>query len=98
VPTWLLRYRREWLRADIVAGLIRRERRRPAGRCVRTDRGPSSLGRLDRGARRTACLRPARSTPKFEFTRGKIVKVVFDVADDAYVDVERELTAAIARD
>lgn len=36
--------------------------------------------------------------PKFEFTGGRIVKVVFDVADDAYVDVERELAAAIARD
>lgn len=36
--------------------------------------------------------------PKFEFTGGKIIKVVFDVADDAYMDVERELAAAIARD
>jgi hypothetical protein len=36
--------------------------------------------------------------PKFEFTRGRIVKVVFDVADDAYVDVEQEMAAAIARD
>ena len=37
-------------------------------------------------------------TPKFAFTGGRIVKVVFDVADDAYIDVERELPAAIARD
>jgi arylsulfatase len=37
-------------------------------------------------------------TPKFEFTGGEIVKVVFDVADDAYVDVERQLAAAMARD
>jgi hypothetical protein len=37
-------------------------------------------------------------TPKFEFTGGRIVKVVFDIADDAYVDVEHELAAAIARD
>jgi arylsulfatase len=37
-------------------------------------------------------------TPAFEFTGGRIVKVVFDVADDAYVDVERELAAAMARD
>jgi hypothetical protein len=37
-------------------------------------------------------------TPKFEFTNGKIVKVVFDVADDAYVDVEAHLAAAMARD
>jgi arylsulfatase A-like enzyme len=37
-------------------------------------------------------------TPKFEWTGGQIHKVVFDVADDAYVDVERHLAAAIARD
>ena len=37
-------------------------------------------------------------TPKFQFTRGKIVKVVFDVADDAYVDVEAHMAAAMARD
>jgi arylsulfatase len=37
-------------------------------------------------------------TPKFEFTGGTIVKVVFDVADDAYVDVERHFAAAMARD
>ena len=36
--------------------------------------------------------------PKFEFTGGRIVKVVFDVGDDAYIDVERELAAAMARD
>jgi len=36
--------------------------------------------------------------PKFEFTGGRIVKVVYDVADDAYVDLERELAAALARD
>lgn len=37
-------------------------------------------------------------TPKFEFTGGQIKKVVFDVADDAYVDVEKQLAAAMARD
>jgi arylsulfatase len=37
-------------------------------------------------------------TPQFEWTGGEIVKVVFDVADDAYVDVERHLAAAMARD
>ncbi len=37
-------------------------------------------------------------TPAFEFTGGTIAKVVFDVADDAYVDVEAELAAALARD
>jgi hypothetical protein len=36
--------------------------------------------------------------PKFEFTGGRIVKVVFDVADDAYLDVEQHLAAALARD
>jgi arylsulfatase len=36
--------------------------------------------------------------PKFEFSGGRIVKVVFDVADDAYIDVEAHLAAALARD
>ncbi len=36
--------------------------------------------------------------PKFPFRGGTIVKVVFDVGDDVYVDVERELAAALARD
>jgi arylsulfatase A-like enzyme len=35
---------------------------------------------------------------RFEFTGGRIVKVVFDVADDAYIDVERHFAAAMARD
>jgi arylsulfatase len=34
----------------------------------------------------------------FPFTEGKIVKVVFDIADDAYVDIEQHLAAAMARD
>ena len=34
----------------------------------------------------------------FPFTGGAIVKVVFDIADDAYVDVEAHLAAAMARD
>jgi hypothetical protein len=37
-------------------------------------------------------------TPKFEWRGGEIVKVVFDVADDAYADVEQLMAAAIARD
>jgi hypothetical protein len=37
-------------------------------------------------------------TPKFEWTGGQIHKVVFDVADDAYIDVERHFAAAMARD
>jgi arylsulfatase A-like enzyme len=36
--------------------------------------------------------------PKFEFTGGEIVKVIFDVADDAYIDVERHYAAAMSRD
>ncbi len=36
--------------------------------------------------------------PRFEWSGGTIVKVVFDVADDAYIDVERHLAAAMARD
>jgi hypothetical protein len=36
--------------------------------------------------------------PPFQFTNGTIIKVVFDVADDAYIDVERHLAAAMARD
>jgi hypothetical protein len=37
-------------------------------------------------------------TPRFPFTVGRIVKVVFDIADDAYIDVEKHLAAAMARD
>jgi hypothetical protein len=37
-------------------------------------------------------------TPTFEFTGGRIAKVVFDIADDAYVDVERHMSAAMASD
>jgi hypothetical protein len=36
--------------------------------------------------------------PKFPFAGGRIVKVVFDVADDVYVDVERKFAAVTARD
>ncbi len=35
---------------------------------------------------------------RFEFTGGELVKVVFDVADDAYLDLEAHLAAAMARD
>jgi len=34
----------------------------------------------------------------FEFSGGTLVKVVFDIADDAYIDVESHLAAAMARD
>jgi arylsulfatase len=36
--------------------------------------------------------------PKFAFTGGTIEKVVFDVADDADVNIERHIHAALARD
>jgi arylsulfatase len=36
--------------------------------------------------------------PKFPFTGGRIVKVVFDVADDGYADVEQHYAAAMSRD
>ena len=35
---------------------------------------------------------------KSHFTGGTITKVVFDVADDAYVDIERHMQAAMMRD
>jgi len=35
---------------------------------------------------------------KFKFTGGEIIKVMFDVANDAYIDVERKMEAALARD
>jgi hypothetical protein len=37
-------------------------------------------------------------TAKFPFSGGRIVKVVFDIADDVYVDIERKFAAAMARD
>jgi hypothetical protein len=35
---------------------------------------------------------------RFEFAGGTIAKVVFDVADEAYADVETQLAALMARD
>jgi hypothetical protein len=35
---------------------------------------------------------------KFPFSGGRIIKVIYDVAKDAYVDMERQLAAAMARD
>jgi hypothetical protein len=47
----------------------------------------------------TPAMRSAASTNlNVQFTGGTIAKVVFDVADDAYVDVERHMAAAMARD
>jgi arylsulfatase len=39
-----------------------------------------------------------RGEGKYAFSGGGIVKVVYDIADDAYVDVERKFAAKIARD
>jgi arylsulfatase len=36
--------------------------------------------------------------PRFSFTGGTLHKVVFDVADDLYIDLEQHLAAAYARD
>jgi len=36
--------------------------------------------------------------PKFPFTGGRVIKVVYDIADDLYLDVERQLAASMARD
>lgn len=36
--------------------------------------------------------------PRFPFAGGRIVKVIYDVADDVYLDLERRLAAALARD
>jgi hypothetical protein len=37
-------------------------------------------------------------TTGFTFTEGRIHKVVYDVGDDAYIDLERRLGAMLARD
>ena len=36
--------------------------------------------------------------PKFPFTDGKVIKVIYDIADDAYDDIERKFAARMARD
>jgi arylsulfatase A-like enzyme len=36
--------------------------------------------------------------PQFLFQGGRVIKVVYDIADDVYVDLERRLAAAMARD
>lgn len=35
--------------------------------------------------------------PQFGFAGGQVIKVVFDVAREGYVDVEQELAAGLAR-
>ncbi|MET0815833.1 MAG: hypothetical protein ABWX88_11645, partial [Pseudoxanthomonas sp.] len=34
----------------------------------------------------------------FQFRGGRVVKVIYDVANDAYIDIERRFAAALARD
>ncbi len=36
--------------------------------------------------------------PQFPFTHGRVVKVTYDIADDVYLDLERQLAAALARE
>jgi arylsulfatase len=36
--------------------------------------------------------------PGFPFAGGRLIKVIYDIADDMYVNVERQLAAALARD
>ena len=40
----------------------------------------------------------AEYSSKFALSGGQLIKVVYDIADDVYVDMERELAAALARD
>ncbi len=35
---------------------------------------------------------------QFPFTGGRVVKVIYDIADDVYIDLERKLAAAMARE
>jgi len=37
-------------------------------------------------------------TPKFPFTGGRVIKVIYDIGGDMYVNEERQLAAALARD
>ena len=36
--------------------------------------------------------------PSFPFSGGRVIKAMYDVAGDAYIDLERKLAAALARD
>jgi len=40
----------------------------------------------------------AEYSSKFAFSGGEIIKVIYDIADDAYIDMERQLAAVLARD
>ena len=66
---------------------------------IRTDRlalQPVRRGPVHRLRRRRRGQQRVQAAVRVH--RRAIVKVVFDVADDAYVDVEREMAAAMARD
>ena len=36
--------------------------------------------------------------PGFAFTGGRVIKVIYDIGKDMYVDTERKIAAALARD
>lgn len=36
--------------------------------------------------------------PQFPFQGGRVIKVVYDIADDVYIDLERRMAASLARD
>jgi hypothetical protein len=36
--------------------------------------------------------------PKFPFSGGRVIKVVYDLANDKYTDIETAFAAAMARD
>jgi hypothetical protein len=69
----------------------------PSSRSERSVDG-SALGDLLPAAAAVGSATQLCYEPTFEFTGGTIETVVFDIADDAYVDVERHFAAAMARD
>lgn len=67
----------------------RSERSRPATACAARDSASDTTG---------GDAVSSEYKPKFELSGGTVLKVVYDIADDAYFDVEQHLAAAIARD
>jgi hypothetical protein len=43
-------------------------------------------------------LHAATTSPSASIPSGRVVKVIFAIAYDVYIDVERKLAAAVARD
>jgi hypothetical protein len=41
---------------------------------------------------------PSFYYPPFPFSGGRIIKVIYDLADDQYVDVEKKFAEKLARD